>query len=222
MRPVTRYARNGDVSLAYQVIGEGERDLVFTTGWWLAFESLWEDPACARALESMASFARVILWDKRGTGMSDRVALPTLEERMDDLGAVMDAAGSDSATLFGFSEGGCMGALFAASYPERCDALVLCGSFARPVRDGDEQSWMPVARGRGVLLLQGDGARVGRRDAAVAPVGAEPRERPAPAGVVDARRPAGRQPGRRGGVDAAGCWTSTSATCCRRFACPRS
>ncbi len=143
MRPVTRYARNGDVSLAYQVIGEGERDLVFTTGWWLAFESLWEDPACARALESMASFARVILWDKRGTGMSDRVELPTLEERMEDLGAVMDAAGSDSATLFGFSEGGCMGALFAASYPERCDALVLCGSFARPVRDGDEQSWMP-------------------------------------------------------------------------------
>ena len=92
-------------------------------------------------------FARLILWDKRGTGMSDRLApdrLPNLEERMEDLGAVMDAAESESATLFGFSEGGAMSALFAATHPARTDALVLCGTFARPVRDGDEHAWMPT------------------------------------------------------------------------------
>lgn len=134
MAPQTKYARSGDVHIAYQVIGDGPRDLVIAPGFVTHIEHLWEEPLAARFYERLASFARVILFDKRGTGMSDRVAdhdLPTLEQRMDDVRAVMDAVGSERAALFSVSEGGAMCLLFAATYPERTSALILFGSYAR-------------------------------------------------------------------------------------------
>ena len=107
MTPETRYARSGDVNIAYQVVGDAPRDLVLVPGWVSNIEVFWEEPACARFLERLASFTRLILFDKRGTGLSDRVAdLPNLETRMDDVRAVMDAVGSERAALFGYSEGG--------------------------------------------------------------------------------------------------------------------
>ncbi len=132
--PETRYAKSGDVHIAYQVVGNGLLDLVFLPGWITHVELAWEDPAEARFLRRLASFTRLIVFDKRGIGLSDRVPveqLPILEERMDDVRAVMDAAGSKRATLFGVSEGGPISALFAATYPERTAALILYGSFAR-------------------------------------------------------------------------------------------
>jgi class 3 adenylate cyclase len=141
--PATRYARNGDVSLAYQVVGEGDRDIVVTVGWIGSMDIVWEDPAYARWLERIGALGRVIMWDKRGTGLSDRVApgdLPTMEERLDDLGAVMDAAGSERAVLLGLSEGAPINALFAATYPERTEALILYGGWARTLR-GDDHPW---------------------------------------------------------------------------------
>jgi len=132
--PETRYAKSGDVHIAYQVVGDGALDLVFLPGWITHVELAWEDPAEARFLRRLASFTRLIVFDKRGIGLSDRVPveqLPILEERMDDVRAVMDAAGSKQATLFGVSEGGPISALFAATYPERTAALILYGSFAR-------------------------------------------------------------------------------------------
>jgi pimeloyl-ACP methyl ester carboxylesterase/DNA-binding SARP family transcriptional activator len=129
--PVTRYARSGDVNVAYQVFGEGP-DLVLVPGWVSHVEYSWEEPSFARSLSRLRSFSRVILFDRRGTGLSDRVSdLPTLEQRMDDVRAVMDAAGSERASIFGISEGGPLAMLFAATYPERTDALVLYGTFAR-------------------------------------------------------------------------------------------
>ena len=138
MEPETRYARSEDVHIAYQVVGVGPRDLVLVPPFVSHVEHYWEDPLVTRFLTRLASFARLILFDKRGTGLSDRVPpdrLPTLEQRMDDVRAVMDAAGSRQAALFGLSEGGPMGALFAATYPERTTALVLYGTFASTVRD---------------------------------------------------------------------------------------
>jgi class 3 adenylate cyclase len=132
--PETKYAKSGDIHIAYQVIGEGTLDLVFAPGWITHVELAWEDPAEARFLRQLSSFARVIVFDKRGVGLSDRVPanqLPILEERADDVRAVLDAAGSGRAALFGVSEGGAMSALFAATYPERTVALILHGSFAR-------------------------------------------------------------------------------------------
>src|SRR5205823_2575810 len=129
--PETRYARSGDVRIAYQVVGDGPLDLVFVPGFVSNIDMLWE-MALAQFFSRLASFSRLILFDKRGTGLSDRdVGIATLEERMDDVRAVMDAAGSKSAALFGFSEGGAMSLLFAATYPQRARALVLYGSFAR-------------------------------------------------------------------------------------------
>jgi pimeloyl-ACP methyl ester carboxylesterase len=136
MRPETRYARSGDVNIAYQVTGAGPVDLVYVLGWVSHIDLLWEEPSSARFLERLASFSRLILFDKRGTGLSDRVAdsdLPTLEQRMDDVRAVMDAAGVERAALLGLSEGGPMCLLFAATYPERTAALVIIGSYARRV-----------------------------------------------------------------------------------------
>jgi pimeloyl-ACP methyl ester carboxylesterase len=127
----TRYARSGDVHLAYQVLGEGPLDLVFVHGWVSNVEYGWEVPQLARFLNRLASFSRLILFDRRGTGMSDRVPdreLPTLEQRMDDIRTVMDAVGSERAAIFGVSEGGNMSVLFAATYPERTTALVTFGS----------------------------------------------------------------------------------------------
>ena len=146
VRPTTRYARSGDYSIAYQVIGDAGLDLVFVFGFVSHVEYAWEDPDLARFLERLASFSRLILFDKRGTGLSDRVPvnkLPTLEERMDDVRAVMDAAGSDRAVLFGISEGGPMSMLFATTYPERVTALVLYGSYAKRVRAAD-YPWAPT------------------------------------------------------------------------------
>src|SRR5215467_15922182 len=129
--PNTRYAKSGNVHVAYQVFGEGNIDLVFVPGFISNIENYWEEPSFARWLRKLTSFARVITFDKRGTGLSDRVeVLPAMDERMDDVRAVMDAAGSQRAAVFGLSEGGSLAALFAAHYPERCQALVLCGAFA--------------------------------------------------------------------------------------------
>ena len=137
MTPETRYARSGDVNIAYQVVGDAPRDLVLVPGWVSNIEVFWEEPACARFLERLASFTRLILFDKRGTGLSDRVSdLPNLETRMDDVRAVMDAVGSERAALLGYSEGGPMCALFAATHPLRTAALIMQGSYAR-------RTWAP-------------------------------------------------------------------------------
>jgi class 3 adenylate cyclase len=132
MVPHTKYARSGDIDIAYQVFGTGAVDLVVVPGWVSSIDMFWEEPAFVRFLQRLGSFARVILFDKRGTGLSDRVTdTPMLEERMDDVRAVMDAVDSRRAALLGYSEGGPMCILFAATYPERTDALITVGSFAR-------------------------------------------------------------------------------------------
>ena len=134
MQPQTRYAQSGDVNIAYQVIGEGPIDLVFVMGWVSNIDEFWTEPSFARFLEQLASFSRLIVFDKRGTGLSDRVdehQLPTLEQRMDDVRAVLDAVASPRAALLGISEGGSMCALFAATYPQRTRALMTFGGFAR-------------------------------------------------------------------------------------------
>lgn len=139
-QPSTRYAKSGNVHVAYQVFGAGDIDLVFFPGFVSNIEIYWEEPHFARWLQKLASFARVITFDKRGTGLSDRLEiLPTMEERMDDARAVMDAAGSERAAVFGLSEGGSLATLFAAHYPERCRALVLWGAFAK------FSSWFPTS-----------------------------------------------------------------------------
>jgi pimeloyl-ACP methyl ester carboxylesterase/DNA-binding winged helix-turn-helix (wHTH) protein len=138
LTPRVHYARSGDVNIAYQVVGHGPLDLVFVMGWVSHLEYFWKEPSFARFLLRLASFSRLILLDKRGTGLSDRVAeLPTLEQRMDDVRAVMDAVGSRRAALLGVSEGGPMCSLFAATYPERTEALVMIGSYAKRLREAD-------------------------------------------------------------------------------------
>jgi pimeloyl-ACP methyl ester carboxylesterase/DNA-binding CsgD family transcriptional regulator/class 3 adenylate cyclase len=125
-----KYARSGDVNIAFQVVGEGPIDLVLVLGWVSHLAYVWELPAVATFLNRLASFSRLILFDKRGCGMSDRVhPLPTMEQRMDDVRAVMDAAGSERAAVMGISEGGVMSALFAATYPERTAGLIIDGSY---------------------------------------------------------------------------------------------
>ena len=130
--PETRYARSGELRIAYQVVGSGPFDLVFVPGFVSNVDLFWEMPDWAYFFGRLSAFSRLIHFDKRGTGLSDRVAgIATLEERMDDVRAVMDAAGSERAALFGSSEGGAMSVLFAATYPQRAQALVLYGSYAR-------------------------------------------------------------------------------------------
>ncbi len=144
--PVTQYARSGDVNIAYQVTGNGLVDLVYVPGWVSNIEVMWEDPGLARFLRRLATFSRLITFDKRGTGLSDPVAtdeLPTLEVRMDDVRAVMDSVGSERAFLFGHSEGGNMCALFAATYPNRTEGLILTGSYVKRIRSED-YPWAPV------------------------------------------------------------------------------
>jgi pimeloyl-ACP methyl ester carboxylesterase len=134
----TRYARSGDVHIAYQVTGDGPFDLVFVPPFVSHVELAWQVESSVKLIERLSSFSRLIRFDKRGTGMSDRVeGVPTLETRMDDVRAVMDAAGSEKAALLGASEGGPMSALFAATYPDRCWALALFGTYAseRPAPD---------------------------------------------------------------------------------------
>ena len=141
--PETRYARSGDVSIAYQVFGDGPFDLVFVPGAFSHVDLIWEDERRARYFRALASFARLIVFDKRGTGASDHVEIADLESRMDDVRAVMDDAGSARAALMGTSEGGPMSMLFAATYPERVRALVLYGTFARGLW-APEYPWMPT------------------------------------------------------------------------------
>jgi class 3 adenylate cyclase/esterase/lipase len=143
---VTHYAKSGDVNIAYQVVGDGPVDLVYVPGWVSHVELAWELPELAAGFERLASFARLILFDKRGTGMSDPVPtneLPTLEQRMDDVRAVMDAVGSDRAAIFGASEGGNMSILFAATYPERTVALSTFGCTAKRIWSPD-YPWAPT------------------------------------------------------------------------------
>lgn len=136
--PEVRYARSGDVSIAYTVAGEGEHDIVLVPGFVSNVELAWQSPWLAPFYERLASLGRLIMFDKRGTGLSDRVSgIANLETRMDDVRAVMDAAGSDRAALFGISEGGPMTVLFAATYPERTTASVLYGS------NGPVLTWTP-------------------------------------------------------------------------------
>jgi pimeloyl-ACP methyl ester carboxylesterase len=149
MTPETQYAKSGEVNIAYQVLGDGPLDLVFVHGWVQSFDAQWEIEPMRRFYQRLASFSRLIVFDKRGVGLSDRVAiddLPTLEMRMDDMRAVMDAVGVERAAVLGHSEGGSMCALFAATYPERTQALVMVGSVARtrwatdyPIGAADEE-----------------------------------------------------------------------------------
>jgi pimeloyl-ACP methyl ester carboxylesterase len=148
--PETQYARSGDVNIAYQVVGDAPLDLVFVMGWVSHLEYFWREPSFARFLMRLASFSRLILLDKRGTGLSDRVPLnelPTLEQRMDDVRAVMDAVGSERAALCGVSEGGPMCSLFAATYPEKTLALVMIGTYAKRIWAPD-YPWAPTPEER--------------------------------------------------------------------------
>ncbi len=140
MEPIrTRYAKNGDINVAYQVFGEGDVDLVFVPGFISHIENYWDEPRFAQWLRRLGSFSRVILFDKQGTGLSDRASKPPgMDERMDDVGAVMDAVGVEQAAIFGISEGGSLATLFAASHPERSQALILYGAFAQ------FKSWYPT------------------------------------------------------------------------------
>jgi pimeloyl-ACP methyl ester carboxylesterase len=148
--PDTQYAKSGGINIAYQVVGEAPLDLVYVPGWVSNVESGWELPEHERFLRRLASFSRLILFDKRGTGLSDPLApsnVPTLEERMDDVRAVMDAAGSERAAVFGWSEGGLLSVLFAATYPERTVALATFGIFAKRLWSPD-YPWAPTPEER--------------------------------------------------------------------------
>jgi pimeloyl-ACP methyl ester carboxylesterase len=147
--PETRYAKSGDVNIAYQVVGDGPFDLVLVPGFVSHLDNDWEEPRSAHFLQRLASFSRLIRFDKRGTGLSDRPSgLPDLETRMDDVRAVMDAVGSKRAALFGYSEGGPMCILFAATYPERTLSLVLYGTYAKRQDPDDDYPWSPTAEQR--------------------------------------------------------------------------
>jgi class 3 adenylate cyclase len=148
--PETRYARSGPYNIAYQVVGDGPFDLLWVPGFVSNIELAWEEPLLAHFLTRLARFSRLILFDKRGTGLSDRVpldALPTLEERMEDLVVVLDAVGSVRAALVSHSEGGNLAILFAATKPERTIALVTAGIFAKRIRSPD-YPWAPTREQR--------------------------------------------------------------------------
>lgn len=148
--PETHYVLSGDANIAYQVIGSGDIDLVFVMGWVSHLEYFWQEPRFASFLNRLASFSRLILFDKRGTGLSDHVPLnqlPTLEQRMEDVHAVMDAVNSERAILMGVSEGGPMCSLFAATYPERTSALVMIGTYAKRIW-AEDYPWAPTSEQR--------------------------------------------------------------------------
>jgi pimeloyl-ACP methyl ester carboxylesterase len=152
----TRYAKSGELNIAYQVTGDGPRDLVYVPGWVSNIELMWDDPVLAGILRRLGSFARLITFDKRGTGQSDRLPeaeLPGLDERMDDLRAVMDAVGSERATLLGHSEGGNLSTLFAATYPDRVEGLILVATYASRVRSED-YPWAPTAEEREIEIAE--------------------------------------------------------------------
>jgi pimeloyl-ACP methyl ester carboxylesterase len=138
VQPETRYAKSGAVSIAYQVVGDGPVDLVLVPGFVSHVEVAWEEPRLARFLTRLASFSRLIVFDKRGTGMSDPVvSAPSMEQRMDDIRAVMDAVDSSRAAMFGVSEGGTLSLLFARAHPHRTHALIMYGSWARRLAGPD-------------------------------------------------------------------------------------
>ena len=152
--PETKYAKSGDYHIAYQAIGTGPLDLVFIHGWISHIEHMWEEPRVARFLDRLASFSRLILLDKRGTGLSDPVPLdrlPTLEERMDDIRAVLDAVGSERAAFLGTSEAGALSLLFSATYPSRTTALVFLNSFARLAYAPDYPQGIPAEHAQRLL-----------------------------------------------------------------------
>jgi pimeloyl-ACP methyl ester carboxylesterase len=154
MRPPVHYAKSGTLNIAYQITGRGPRDLVLVPGFVSHLDLDWSEPRHAHFLERLGTFSRVIRFDKRGTGLSDRPGgLPDLETRMDDVRAVMDAAGSESAVLFGYSEGGPMAILFAATYPERVRALVVYGSYSRRLRSSD-YPWGKTEEARAAYAAQ--------------------------------------------------------------------
>jgi len=145
--PGTRYARNGSVHLAYQVFGEGPRDLILIVSWLSQFEHLWTDPAIATMLQRLGRFSRVILFDRRGAGMSDRVAPGPLEEQMDDILAVLDAAGAERPAILSESEGAALACLFAATHPDRVSALILWAPIPRMTWAEDYPwAWSEAAR----------------------------------------------------------------------------
>lgn len=144
IKPSTQYTKSGRINIAYQVFGSGSYDLVYIPGWVSNIDWMWACPELVSFLTELGKIARVILFDKRGTGLSDRIVeLSTLEERMDDLRAVMDAAGSKKAVLFGHSEGGSVSALFAATYPNRVISLITFGIFAKR-RYSPKYPWAPT------------------------------------------------------------------------------
>jgi pimeloyl-ACP methyl ester carboxylesterase len=174
--PTTRYARSGELHIAYQVAGEGPIDVVYVPTWISQVEHIWEEPRVARFFERIASFARLILFDRRGSGLSDPAPAPTLEGQMDDVLAVLDAVGSERAAIFAQVEGGAMAAMFAATHPERTGALVLFAAWARILRDVDyEWANPPEVRDALVEEMLADWG-IGKRAGALAPSAAgEPR-----------------------------------------------
>jgi class 3 adenylate cyclase len=174
MAAAVKYAKSGDVHIAYRVFGDGPRDIVLIPGTLSHVEVTWELPSNEHLLKRLTAFARVIVFDKRGQGLSDRVADQTLEERIGDVRAVMDAAGSERATIYGWSEGGPMCLMFAATYPERTSALVLYGTFASVMNEPwgvTREEWerllgeLEAHWGEGILLTVNAPSR--RSDAAV-------------------------------------------------------
>jgi pimeloyl-ACP methyl ester carboxylesterase/class 3 adenylate cyclase len=144
MKPETRYAKSGDVHIAYQVIGDGPIDLVIVPGWVSHLEILWDEPQAAAFLRRLGEFCRLIIFDKRGTGMSDPMTYgPPIDERMDDIRAVMDAAGSERAALLGYSEGAPLALVFAAAHPDRVSAVISYAGFARARRAADYPAGVP-------------------------------------------------------------------------------
>jgi pimeloyl-ACP methyl ester carboxylesterase len=158
-QPQTRYAKSGDLNIGYQVVGDGPIDLVFVPGLMSHIDLIWKFPAVQRFLGGLAAFARVILYDKRGQGVSDPPdRVPTLDDDMEDLGAVLDAVGSERAALFGYSEGGPMSALFAATHPRRVSSLVLFGSFSRGALMDDWDGSGVLERSDAIMDRWGDGS----------------------------------------------------------------
>ena len=150
-KPVTKYTKSGRISLAYQVYGSGKQKIVYIPGWVSNIDLMWENPQLVAFFQGLAEFATIILFDKRGTGLSDRVSeLSSLEDRMDDIRAVMDAVGIQKAALFGHSEGGSVSALFAATYPMRVQALITFGVFAKR-RFSIDYPWAPTDEERQVV-----------------------------------------------------------------------
>ena len=220
MAALTRYARNGDVNLAYQVHGEGPLDLLFVSAYINHVEHVWEDPALARFLNRLAGFARLIVMDRRGSGLSDDGELG-VEAELGDVDAVLDAAGSERAALLSYTAGGPLAAIFAARHPERVSALVLYACMLRAVRD-DDLPWLPDAAERDARFAAiaerwGTGANIdaprperGRRRGAAGVVRAPRAARREPRSPAPARRRLRRvRPAPRAGGDRA----------CRRSCC---